>query len=114
MTRAKVIGLSSISVGLILLIWVAVAAISIGGEASTLNQLCISSQSAKAPISEVSAKIRAMGFSDSATGTSAGEFSATGPQHLAVIYRTWLTVKLTQNAQGGVNSYHIEREGKFF
>jgi len=97
----------------ICLLWVVVAAAGIGGEASKADQYLKDQMTAHAPLADMKTHLSDMGFQFDSS-SSPTELTATGPHHLAVVYSTWLTLKLTGNEEGKVTGYHLDREGKVF
>lgn len=104
----SVVGLISIC-----LIWVIIAAAGIGGEASKVDQYLKDQINAHAPLADMKAHLSQMGYEFDPT-SSPTEMNAKGKHYLAVVYNTWLTIKLSGNEEGKATGYHLDREGKVF
>jgi hypothetical protein len=111
MEKKKVIGWSVSGVVLMLIIWVGVAAASIGGEASKLDTMLTKAMKDHRPIADVQREVTEMGFQLSPDGTG---LKGKGPDHLAVIYRTWLTLEVSGREDGTTSGYHIDRASSIF
>jgi hypothetical protein len=111
MEKKKVIGWSVFGVVLLLMIWVGVAAAGIAGEASKLDAMLTQSMKSHEPIADVQRKVTEMGFQLTPEGTG---LKGKGPDHLAVIYRTWLTLEVSGREDGTTSGYHIDRAGSIF
>ena len=111
MERKKVIGWSIFGVILLLLIWVGVAAAGIAGEASKLDAMLAKAMKDHRPIADVQREVTEMGFQLYADGTG---LKGKGPDHLAVIYRTWLTLEVSGREDGTTSGYHIDRASSIF
>jgi len=111
METKKIVGWSVTGVLVLLVIWVIIAAVGIGGEASKLDAMLTQSMRDKMPIAEVQSKVAAMGFTLSPDGQG---LKGKGPDHWAVVYRTWLTLTVSGREDGTTSGYRIDRAGSVF
>ena len=111
METKKIVGWSITGVLLLLVIWVIIAAVGIGGEASKLDAMLTQSMRDKMPIAEVQSKVTAMGFTIAPDGQG---LKGKGPDHWAVVYRTWLTLTVSGREDGTTSGYRIDRAGSVF
>jgi len=97
---------------LLLVVWVAVTAAGVGGEASQVKEYLDQAVSRQAPGQDVRQKLAGMGY-DFASNAAGPELDAQGPHHSLLLYGTWLTVKVTLNPAGSTTGYHIDRADRW-
>ncbi len=114
----KIVGWSVFGVVIVLVLWVAIAAASIGGEASQADALLKQAMQNHEAVATVNQHFKALGYKLEAGGPTAipgvVSLSGRGPDHWAVIYRTWLTLTVTGDQEGIVHGYHLDRAGSIF
>ncbi len=103
---------------LVIVVWTAAAAAAIGGEASTLDSMMKAAVQNHEPVDSVLKKVNSMGFemkpAPSPSNPSAVGIKGRGPDHWAVVYRTWLTLNVDGGPDQATNGYHIDRAGSIF
>jgi hypothetical protein len=118
MSGKKIVGLTVGAILLVALVWTGIAAASIGGEASSLDSMLKTATNNHEPILSVLKKVKDMGFEMKPTpnpsNPAAGGASGRGPDHWAVVYRTWLTLNLDSGPDATTTGYHIDRAGSVF
>ncbi len=94
------------AVVLILVIFVGMAAMKMGGEASNMDAMLKSDLSQHKAAADVKKQLQEAGYQ--MTG-DVPEIKATGPKHSLIVYTTWLTLDLTFNTDGLLTGYHLDR-----
>jgi hypothetical protein len=111
--NAKKVGLWSIPVVILVVVIILVStAMQVGGEASKLKDLMDADLKAHNSVDQVKQELAGMNYVVGATADPT-TLTATGPRHSALIYSTWLTLKLTFNDTQKMTAYHIDRAGGF-
>ena len=90
----------------------------VAGEASKVDSMLKEAMNAKMPFATVQQKVTEMGFEMKPDAKSADPAAPTmsgkGQDHMAVIYRTWLTLEINSGSDGNLHGYHLDRAGKLF
>ena len=111
--KGKLIAAIGVPVVLLLIIvWVAVTAAGVGGEASSLKDFLDQSVKQRTPAESVKTKLTSLGYS--LDPPSSGAMTGTGQKHSLLVYVTWLTVRVSFNPDGEANGYHIDRADHWF
>ena len=105
MKKGWIIG-GVISVLLVILIAVGGLAISVGGEASKMDQMMKDDLSQHKLIQDVQKQISDAGFT---VQEQTPKLKATGPKHSIIVYSTNLTLELGFDESGKMTSYHLDR-----
>lgn len=93
----------------IAVVLVGIVAVGVGGEASDLNSYLNNAVSSHEALAKVRQKLLDTGYSLPAGGDSA-QLSGSGPHHSALLYSTWLTVKVEFDSDLKANAFQIQRE----
>jgi hypothetical protein len=91
---------------LLLVIWVVIVAMGVGGEASKMDSMLKADVTKHATVDEVKQQLTQAGY---AMQGDAPTIKATGPKHSLVVYSTYLTLDLGFGQDGTLTSYHLDR-----
>jgi hypothetical protein len=91
---------------LLVVVWVAVFAANLGGEASKMDGMLKDDIRQHKNLEDVKKQLVAEGYS--MEGSSA-QMKATGPKHSLLVYTTWLTLDLSFDDTGALSRYHLDR-----
>ena len=97
----------------IAIVLVAVVAAGVGGDASNLNGYLHDAVSKHASLDEVKQKLTSTGVNLDANPAPA-QLTGTGPHHSALLYSTWLTVRVGFDNDQKAHEFEINRASSWF
>ena len=111
MNVKRVVGWSIFGVVSASVLAVSFVAVNVGGEASTLKDVLDKSVAQHVTIDQVQSKLTGMGYQ---VKPPTPQLTGEGPQHSLLVYRTWLTVRVTVNEEGKTTGYKMDRDQAWF